>query len=122
MTSSEEIVYHIYIDIRDIIYILFVSPGDKDSTTEINIYIYIKKELKMSIYTYWEKKKSHIATLTLVICCIINVNIYQVQPSNEHVHQRSNANIFLDEKDLVMGKSETHVEQAGIIFVYQQKY
>jgi hypothetical protein len=63
----------------------------------------------MSIYTYWEKKKSHIATLTLVICCIINVNIYQVQPSNEHVHQRSNANIFLDEKDLVMGKSETHV-------------
>ena len=43
------------------------------------------------------------------MCCIINVNIYQVQPSNEHVHQRSNANIFLDEKDLVMGKSETHV-------------
>jgi len=34
-------VSHIYIDIRDIIYILFVLPGDKDSTTEINIYIYI---------------------------------------------------------------------------------
>ena len=34
----------LYIYIRDIIYILlFVSPGDKDSTTEINIYIDILK-------------------------------------------------------------------------------